>query len=147
MSAAGCHDRPYLQSRIHEESARYARHGHPFALLVFEAVATNDGVPVRRKLDWLEEVLRAHVRPSDVIARAFDDTIVALLVQTGADGARDALFRLRRLIAESGTGASWRPAMYAYPADAALINTSPMYRSVTRPTRASRSSRPPHPRA
>ena len=126
MSASERHDRSYLQSRVREEAARHARHGHPFALLVFEAVVTGDGVPVHRKLDWLEEVLRTHVRPSDVIARAFDDTIVALLVETDAVGARDALFRLRRIIAETGSGASWRPAIYTFPRDGAAICALPL---------------------
>ena len=56
MSAGESHTRPYLQSRIHEEAARHGRHGHPFALLVFEAVVTGDGVPVHRKIEWLDAV-------------------------------------------------------------------------------------------
>ena len=126
MSTGESHTRPYLQSRIHEEAARHDRHGHPFALLVFEAVVTADGVPVHRKVEWLESVLRTHVRPSDIVARAFDDTIVALLVETDAAGAPDALFRLRRIIAESGTGASWRPALYVYPEDQPSILALPL---------------------
>lgn len=115
------HDRAYLRSRIQEETSRHQRHSHPFALLVFEAGLTGDGVTVRRKCDWLEDLLRARLRPSDVIARAFEDTVVALLVETGRDGAHDALFRVRGMIAASGAGAGWHIDSYVFPDDAGAI--------------------------
>ena len=123
---APAHDRAYLQSRIEEERARHGRHGHPFALLVFEALPARDGVPVPRKIAWLLEALQHQLRPSDVVARAFDDTVVALLVETHAEGARDAQFRLRGLIASAGTAASWRLACYVYPQDTAAIAALPL---------------------
>jgi len=120
------HTRAYLQSRIHEERARHARHGHPFAIIIFEALPATDGVAVPRRIAWLIEALQRHVRPSDVIARAFEDTVVVLLVETDETGARDALFRLRGMIAESGSASRWRIACYAYPRDAAAIAELPL---------------------
>jgi len=105
--------------------ARHARHGHPFALLVFEALP-GDGTPVRRKLDLLAAALPTRFRPSDIIARAFEDTIVVLLVETDAAGAHDALFRLRNMLAAMGGGASWRIESYAYPHDAAAMTALPL---------------------
>jgi hypothetical protein len=119
------HDRPYLQSRIREEIARYARYSHPFAVLVFEA-QPGDATPIRRKLDLLSAGLATKLRPSDIIARAFEDTIVVLLVETDATGAHDALFRLRNMLAAAGGGAAWWVTSYAYPDDAATMTALPL---------------------
>lgn len=123
-SLAGGHDRAYLQSRVNEEMARAQRHGHPFSLLIFEAVPATDGVPVRRKIDRTIELLLGRLRPSDVVARAFEDMIVVLLTETDADGAKDALFRLRSRLWVSGI-ASWGVAMYTFPQDQPVIDTLP----------------------
>jgi GGDEF domain-containing protein len=119
------HNRAYLQSRIREETARHARHGHPFAVLVFEALP-GDGTPIRHRLEQMADALSARLRPSDVIGRAFDDTIVVILIETDAVGAHDALFRLRNMLAASGAGASWHIESYAYPDDSDTITALPL---------------------
>lgn len=108
------HDRRYLQDRVREEIDRFRRHGHAFSLLVFEARPVSDGVPVRRKIDGAIEILSGDLRPSDVAARAFEDVIAVLLIETDAEGAKDALFRLRGKLAPLG-GTTWHIDTYTYP--------------------------------
>ena len=115
------HDRRYLQDRVLEEIDRHRRHGHEFALLIFEARPVSDGVPVRRKIDDALQILRESLRPSDVAVRAFDDLIAVLLIETDRHGAADALFRLRGRIARLG-GTTWHIDAYTYPADARAMN-------------------------
>lgn len=123
MSASEAHDRHYLQARVAEESARADRHGTPFALVTLEAVPSADGQPVRRRLDAAIARLEPRLRPSDVIGKAFDDTVAILLVQTDRRGAHDALVRLRSALQGSGT---WEIATYVYPEDAATIAATPL---------------------
>jgi GGDEF domain-containing protein len=113
------HDRPYIQSRIREEIARGKRHGHPFALLVFEEVPASDGISTHKKMEYGLEALRRVARIDDVVARAFDDTIVVLLVETDARGAKDALLRMRNRLAQ-GAG-WWQVTTYQYPLHGAAI--------------------------
>jgi hypothetical protein len=125
MSAEVVHDRGYMQSRLREEMARHARHGHPFAIVLFEA-RPGDRLQIRRRIDWWAETICARLRPSDVIARAFDDTIVALLVETDAMGAHDVVFRLRNVLASSGAGAGWTLESYIFPQDEQVIRALPL---------------------
>ena len=120
------HDRPYLQSRIREEMDRARRYGHPFSILVLEAHPAVDGLPVRKKVDMVIERVCAGLRPSDIVARAFDDTVVVLLVETDATGARDALFRLRNRLFNAGM-ASWSIASFTYPRDEDAIGALPVF--------------------
>lgn len=119
------HDRRYLQDRLAEEINRHARHGHPFSMIVLEAQPAADGVSVRQRLDAAIEALTPQLRPSDVIARAFEDVIGILLVETDAPGAQDALLRLRGRLAFIG-GTSWQITTYSYPRDAEAIAVSPL---------------------
>jgi GGDEF domain-containing protein len=113
------HDRPYIQARIREEIARGKRHGRPFALLVFEQVPASDGIPTQKKMKYGLEALRGVARIEDVVAQAFDDTIVVLLVETNARGAKDALLRMRNRLAR-GAG-WWQVTTYQYPLHEAAI--------------------------
>jgi GGDEF domain-containing protein len=119
------HDRRYLQDRLAEEVDRYARHQHPFALFVFEAQPIADGISVRHRLNEAIESMRPQLRPSDVIARVFEDAIAVLLVETDANGAKHALLRLRGRLATLGSLA-WRIETYAYPRDAESIAALPL---------------------
>lgn len=121
---AESHDRPYLQSRIREEMDRARRYGHSFSILVLEAHPAADGLPIRKKVDVAIERVCAGLRPSDIVARAFDDTVVILLVETDAMGARDALFRLRNRLFNAGK-ASWSIASFTYPRDEDAIGVLP----------------------
>lgn len=120
------HDRPYLQSRIREEIDRARRYGHPFSLLILEAHPAADGLPIRKKVDLAIERVCAGLRPSDIVARAFDDTVVILLVETDATGARDALFRLRNRLFNAGK-ASWSVASFTFPRDEEAIEALPVF--------------------
>ena len=124
MTAAN-HDRRYLQDRLAEEVDRYARHGHPFALFVFEAQPIADGVTVRHRVNEAIEAVRPQMRPSDVIARVFEDAFAVLLVETDAEGAKHALLRLRGRLATLGSLA-WHIETYAYPRDAESIAGLPL---------------------
>ncbi len=119
LADLGAHDRPYIQSRIREEIARGKRHGHPFTLLVFEEVPAPDGIAPHKKMEYGLQALRGFARVEDVVARAFEDTIVVLLVETDARGAKDALLRMRNRLAR-GAGA-WQVTMYQYPQHEAVI--------------------------
>jgi GGDEF domain-containing protein len=119
------HDRRYLQDRIGEEIARHARYGHPFALFVFEAQPIADGVSVRHRVNEAIESMRPQLRPSDVIARVFEDAIAVLLVETDADGAKHTLLRLRGRLATLGS-LSWRVDTYVYPRDDETIAALPL---------------------
>ncbi len=119
------HDRRHLQDRIREEIDRAARYGHPFAIFVFEAQPIADGVTVRHRVNEAIESIRPQLRPSDVIARVFEDAIAVLLVETDAWGAKHALLRLRGRLATLGSRA-WRIEMYVYPKDAQAIESLPL---------------------
>jgi len=119
------HDRRYLQDRIREEIDRQSRHGHPFAIFVFEAQPMADGATVRHRVNEAIESIRPQLRPSDVIARVFEDAIAVLLVETDAWGAKHALLRLRGRLATLGSLA-WRIETYVYPKDAQAIESLPL---------------------
>jgi GGDEF domain-containing protein len=119
------HDRRYLQDRIREEIDRAARHGHPFALFLFEAQPIADGVSVRQRIDAAIDAIRPQLRPSDVIARTFEDAIGVLLVETDVWGAKHAMLRLRGRLATLGSLA-WRIETYVYPKDAETIAGLPL---------------------
>jgi hypothetical protein len=116
------HDRMYIEARIREEIARSRRYGHPFAIVTFEAIPGTDGVPVHTRVDAVSAIIQQQVRPSDVVARAFDDVIVLLLVETDAAGASDAVFRLRSRLQGHGR---WTITTYTFPADADAIAALP----------------------
>ena len=112
-------DRAYLQQRIREEIERSRRYKHEFALLVCEAAPAADGIPMRLKVAHGVRAIEHAVRSSDIIARAYDDVVVVLLIETGATGLEDALFRIRqKLTVEAG---AWRFSGYSFPADEAAI--------------------------
>jgi hypothetical protein len=116
------HDRAYFQSRLREELDRARRYDRTFSLLVFEAVPATDGIPIGKKVEFALDAVASQLRASDVVARVFDDTIVALLVETDDTGAHDALFRIRnRLVARAGR---WQVTMYFFPRDRAEIENS-----------------------
>ena len=117
------HSRSYMQSRLREEIARAKRHNTPFTLVQFEA-DLSDGAPMHQKMKYALGVVTASVRTEDVVALAFDDTIVALLVETDLASAKDALQRIRNRVAQqSGT---WRLSVYIFPDDADLIESLPV---------------------
>jgi hypothetical protein len=121
--ASETHDRTYLQSRLREELDRARRYERGFSLLIFEAVPATDGIPIGRKVDHALEAISPQLRTSDVLCRVFDDTLVALLVETDEHGAHDALFRIRnRLVTQAGR---WRMTIYCFPRDRAEIENSP----------------------
>jgi hypothetical protein len=121
------HDRLYFQSRLREELERARRYDRAFSLLVFEAVPANDGIPIRRKVEAAVETVASQVRASDVVAQIFEDTIVAMLVETDEQGAHDALFRIRnRLAAEAGR---WHVTTFYFPRDRAEIENSTILRA------------------
>jgi thiamine pyrophosphate-dependent acetolactate synthase large subunit-like protein len=111
-----------MQSRLREEIARARRYNTPFTLVQFEA-GHSDGVPMHQKMKYALGVVAASVRTSDVVALAFEDTIVALLVHTDAASAKDALQRIRSRVAQIGT---WRLSVYVFPDDAELIEALPV---------------------
>ena len=116
------HDRTYFQSRMREELDRARRYDRVFALLIFEAVPATDGIPLRKKVEYAIEAVATQTRASDVVAKVFDDTIVALLVEADEQGAHDALFRVRnRLAAQAGR---WQVTTYCFPRDRADIENS-----------------------
>jgi GGDEF domain-containing protein len=116
------HDRAYFQSRLREELDRARRYKRLFTLLVFEAVPATDGIPLNHKVDMALDAVASQTRASDVVARVFDDTVVAMLVETDAEGAQDALFRIRnRLVRAAGR---WQVTTYHFPNDLAAIEQS-----------------------
>lgn len=112
-------DRTQLRVRIHEEMERARRYGHPFGVLVCEALPASDGLPIRVKAARAIEVVRATIRTSDVVAQPYEDMLVVLLVETSPAGVHDALFRIRERITD-GAGL-WRIATLCFPEDAAAI--------------------------
>ncbi|MDE3094775.1 MAG: hypothetical protein KGK07_02090 [Chloroflexota bacterium] len=112
-------DLTQLRVRIREELDRARRYGHPFGVLVCEALPASDGLPVRVKAARAVEVLRSAIRTSDVVARPYEDMLVVLLVETGPAGMHDALFRIReRITAAAGV---WHITTLYFPEDAAAI--------------------------
>jgi GGDEF domain-containing protein len=117
------HDRSYMQDRLREEIARAKRYGTPFAVIVFEATAS-DGAPLRTRLERALQAIVPVVRPSDVVALVFEDTIAVLLVQTSAASAKDALLRMRDRVAQ--VSGSWSVTAYTYPRHEAAIEALPL---------------------
>jgi hypothetical protein len=114
-------DRAYMQQRIREEIERCHRYKREFAVLVCEAAPAADGIPMRRKVAYGVRAIEHAVRASDVIARVYEDVVAVLLVETGATGLDDALFRIRqKLTVEAG---AWRFRGYAFPADEPAIRS------------------------
>ena len=107
------HDRAYMRARVHEELARARRHGRPFAVLIFELLPSSDGLLPHRKMTAGLEALNRLVRDTDAVGRAFDDTIVVLLVEADARGVRDTLIRLRNRLAQ--VAGSWQVTAYLFP--------------------------------
>jgi len=121
------HDRTYFQSRLREEVDRARRYEREFSLLIFEAVPAMDGIPIRKKLEFALDAVASQLRASDVVARVFDDTIAALLVEADDQGAHDALFRIRnKLTAQAGR---WQVTTYCFPRDRADIENSAVLRA------------------
>jgi hypothetical protein len=79
---------------------------------------------MHQKMKYALDVVTASVRTSDVVALAFEDTIVALLVQTDVPSAKDALQRIRSRVAQqSGT---WSLSAWVFPDDAEAIAALPL---------------------
>ncbi len=124
MPTSEIHDRPYMQSRIREEIARAKRHDRTFGLAVFEVLPSSDGIPIRKKMEIGIAILCQSVRSCDTVGKMFDDTLVALLVETDARGMRDAMLRVRSRIAQYG--GAWQVTIYHYPEHAESIETLPL---------------------
>lgn len=110
------HGRGYMQHRVHEEIDRFRRHGVEFSLVVFKARPGADGVPVRQRVDEAIAALNGIARPSDVVARVFDNAITVLLVHTGPRQLPQALRRLERSLALPAA-VRWEVDAYAFPRD------------------------------
>jgi hypothetical protein len=108
-----------MRSRLREALGAGARYGRPFSLVLVEALPGTDGHPVRARIRAVTGALVEDLRPSDVIATVFEDTVAVLLAETDADTARDAVFRMRALLARHG--GAWRIATYSYPAEREAI--------------------------
>ena len=118
------HDRAYMRARVNEELARARRHKRPFAVLVFELLPSSDGLLPHRKMDAGLQILNASVRDEDSVGKAFDDTIVVLLIETDALGTKDTLMRLRnRLTRIAG---SWQVTAYTFPTHEQAIEQLPL---------------------
>lgn len=118
------HDRAYMQTHLREEIARARRYGHQFGLLIFEAIPSSDGIPLHGKIAAGLEALQSAARACDVAARVYDDAIALLLVETDAHGARDALFRMRNMLAR--TAGAWRVTLYHFPEHSRSIEALPL---------------------
>jgi hypothetical protein len=112
-----------MQSRLREEIARARRYKRQFAILLFEALPSADGIAIRRKVEYALDAIAATIRPSDVVARVFEDSIMVLLVETDARGARDALIRIRSRVARQA--GNWQVTTYTYPEHERAIETLP----------------------
>jgi hypothetical protein len=124
LSTTEIHDRPYMQSRIREEVARAKRHGRTFGIAVFEVRPSASGVPIRKRMEIGIAIVCQSVRACDTVAKTFDDTIVALLVETDARGMRDAMLRVQSRIAKFG--GAWQVTIYHFPEQADAIETLPL---------------------
>ena len=121
---AEAHDRAYMQARLHEEIARGRRYGCRFALLLFEALPSADGLHMRQKVEYALAAITTTVRPSDVVARVFEDAVMVLLVETDPRGARDALIRIRSRVARQA--GNWQVTTYTYPEHEQAIEMLPV---------------------
>jgi hypothetical protein len=117
------HTRAYIQSRLLEEIARARRYKISFTVVTFEA-APGDGLPLYQKMKSGLGAIEGTVRSEDVVALAFDDTIVALLIQADKMRANDALQRIRNQVAKHA--GSWRITAYVYPDQADAIFELPV---------------------
>ncbi|MHB8376741.1 MAG: nucleotidyl cyclase domain-containing protein [Dehalococcoidia bacterium] len=112
-------DLTQLRGRIREESDRARRYGHPFGVLIFEALPASDGLSIRVKTARAVEAMQSVVRASDVLAQPYDDMLVAVLVETGSSGTHDALLRIRERV--SDRAGIWRVTTLCFPDEATAI--------------------------
>ncbi len=110
------HGRGYVQHRVHEEIDQFHRHAHEFSLIILKVQPGRDVVPPRQRVDETIDALLIHTRPSDVVARAFDDTVAVLLPETDAAGARSAFSRLQCCLAHPSI-VQWHVEAYTFPRD------------------------------
>jgi len=100
----GLPNRALLADRLEQEAARARRTGERFAVLVFDLdgfKAVNDTwghAAGDRLLAMAAERMRRSLRASDTVGRVGGDEFVALLPQTGAEGATEAAEKLRAAI-------------------------------------------------
>jgi hypothetical protein len=77
-----------------------------------------------KKVEYALAAITATVRPSDVVARVFEDAVMVLLVETDARGARDALIRIRSRVARQA--GNWQVTTYTYPEHEQEIEALPV---------------------
>jgi GGDEF domain-containing protein len=120
---ADIYDRDLFNRRLREELARSARYGHEFCLAVLEAHGGTNGMSVQEKMQVGESILTRALRTSDIAGRVFEDTLAAVLVETGHQGATDAMHRIAARLANR-TG-PWHITLYFFPAGAEEIEAQP----------------------
>lgn len=106
-------ERPIFQARLRQEIARSRRFNRPFVLVLLEAHLGNDSAPRRIRVSRGLEVLRRCLREYDLCHKVFEDTLVAVLLETDQAGAKAAIQRIAQQLAiQSG---QWTVTLYAYP--------------------------------
>ncbi len=110
--------REYLEQRLLEEVDRSRRYGRAFSLQVFEGEERRTP-PTAEELDRALDGIRSTIRASDIVGVYAPGTLVALLVETDAQGARAALSRtVESLPEDSGR---WFVTSMTYPDDWSVI--------------------------
>lgn len=110
--------REYLEQRLLEEVDRSRRYGRAFSLLVFEGEERRTP-PTDAETASALEAIRSTIRASDIVGVYAPGTLMALLVETDAPGARAALNRTVEHLPE-GSG-RWYVTSMTYPDDWSVI--------------------------
>jgi diguanylate cyclase (GGDEF)-like protein len=103
-AGTGAYNRRYFTMRLDEEIKRHARHGEPFAVVIFDldhfkSINDQHGHPVGdRALHTLGSLIIGQTRGSTVVARLGGDEFAAILPNTPKDGALKYAERIRRLL-------------------------------------------------
>jgi hypothetical protein len=121
---AQTYDRVHFQKRIREELARSKRNAREFCLLFFEAHPGTHALPLTRRMSAALELIERTLRTSDVACEVFEDTIAALLVETGVPGTHDLMVRLGARL-QVTAGPSDVSALY-YPQHSEAIEGHPV---------------------
>lgn len=119
--ATGLHVAWYFWLRVLDEVNRSTRYGHPFALLLLEAIPTPGGSG-RSADEAVGRVPRA-IRSTDLGGLLGPGRVGVLLPYQDVASARTARARLvGRLLEGPSRGVAWRDTLLCYPADGAAIS-------------------------
>ncbi len=118
-------ERRHFQRRLRQEISRSERFDRVFVLLILEANPSAAGLRLGDAMKAGLSELRRTLRAYDVEAWVYEDTLAALLLETGETGGHAAALRLRSRLANAG--GRWTLTSYSFPEQGAEIQSLALF--------------------